>query len=145
MVLLDLNQIQEVDSKNQVLWYIGGLNLPLDVQYLPNGNVLVAEYHGHRVTERDRVRGEIRWQKNVANPLVAQRLPNHHTFVATDTGFFEFDEKGEEVLAIQVSAGEHRIMKAAKTPNGEIVALTTEARVVRFDAKGKELSSSTST
>lgn len=139
VVLLDQGQVVELDAENKTLWTIDGLELPLDVQVLPSGNVLVAEYNGGRVTERDR-RGQIRWEKVIPEPLMAQRLSNRHTFIATATQFFEFDEKGTEVFSFTAPGGE-RYMKVAKLPNGEIAALTTEARVVRLDDKGKELNS----
>lgn len=140
VVLLDVGRIQELNAKNDVVWHIEGLVFPLDVQYLANGNVLVAEYHAGRVTERDRARGDIRWQKDITGPLVAQRLPNRHTFIATDSQFIEVDEKGEEVSSFGMPSGE-RVMKANRLPNGEVVALTNDARVVRLDSKGKELNS----
>ncbi len=140
VVLLDLGRIVELNAKNETVWQIDGMILPLDVQILQNGNVLVAEYRGGRVTERDRFRGEVKWEKAIAGPLMAQRLPNRNTFIATDTQLLEIDEKGDEVMSVSMAAGE-RIMKASKQPNGEIVILTSDARIVRMDEKGKELSS----
>jgi outer membrane protein assembly factor BamB len=140
IVLLDLGQILELNKKNEIVWKIQGVVFPLDVQTLPNGNVLVAEYHAGKVTERDKVRGEIKWEKSVNGPLVAQRLANRHTFVGTDSQVFEFDEKGNEVFAFGLPNGE-RFMKVAKLASGDIAALTSESRIVRLDAKGKELHS----
>ncbi len=142
VVLLDLGRILELNAKNETVWQIDGVVFPLDVQLLPNGNVLVAEYHAGRVTERDRFRGEIKWEKAIAGPLMAQRLPNRNTFIATDSRFFEVDDKGVEVLSYSMPGGE-RLMKVSKLPNGEVVALTSDSRVVRMDEKGKEISSFT--
>jgi hypothetical protein len=140
IVLLDLGEVLELDAKNQVLWKIENIALPLDVQMLPNGNVLIAEYQANRVAERDRTKGEIRWQKTVTGPLTAQRLPNRNTFVATDTMLYEFDEAGEEVAALPGPPGE-RFMKVTKLPGGDIVALLSDGRIVRMNDKGKEISS----
>jgi outer membrane protein assembly factor BamB len=127
---------------NQVRWQVNDLRFPLDVQPLPGDRLLVAEYHGNRVTERDTREnpGKVLWEKEIMGPLVAQRLPNGNTFIATDTELIEFDRADKEVLHIVKNAGE-RIMKAQKLSNGEIVVLTSDARIVRLDATGKELHS----
>jgi hypothetical protein len=140
VVLLDLNRVVELDAKNEIVWQINNLVFPLDVQVLPNGNVLVAEHKANRVTERDRFSGEIRWEKSVVGPLMAKRLSNRHTFVATVSQWLEFDENGDEVMSFGMPDGE-RLMKVNKMPGGDIVALTSSGRVVRMDEKGKVLSS----
>lgn len=139
VVLLDLGRVAELNARNEVVWQIEGLVFPLDVQALPNGNVLVAEYHANRVTERDRFRGEVKWQFDIAGPLVAQRLPNRHTFIANDSQIVEVDENKKEVFSFTMPGGE-RMMKVVKASNGDIVALTSDGRVVRMDSKGKQLS-----
>ncbi len=100
--------------------------------------MLVAEYYGNRVTERD-LKGNVLWERDVTGPLTAQRLPNGNTFVATDMALFEFDKDAKEVARIDMPGENKRVMKALKLPNGEIACLTSDARVVRLDAAGKEL------
>lgn len=143
VILLDLERelgrVMELNAKNEALWKIDGLILPLDVQPLANGNVLVAEYKANRVTERD-TRGVIKWEKAVVGPLMARRLPNRHTFVASASQFTEFDEKGNETMSFSMPAGE-QIMKVNKLPNGDIVCLMKDGRIVRMDEKGRELRS----
>jgi hypothetical protein len=142
LVLLDMGRVLEVDSDNTVRWQVNGLNFPLDVQYLPNDTILVAEYHSQRVTERAlNGAGTIKRQFAVGGgPLMAQRLANGHTFIATEMQLVELDRKGTEVFSFAFPSGE-KIMKAMKLGNGEMVCLTSGARVVRLDAKGKELKS----
>jgi outer membrane protein assembly factor BamB len=124
-----------------VRWEVKGLQFPLDVQYLPNDRILVAEYHGPRVTERDVKTGEVRWQHNVGSgPLVAQRLNNGNTFIATEGQLLEVDRKGNQVFTYSFPNGQ-RIMKAMKLPTDEMVTLTADARVTRLDKHGKEMSS----
>ena len=142
VTLLDDGEIVELDRKNEPVWRIKGLALPLDMQLLPNGNILVAEHGASRVTERDPIRGEIRWERAVTSPICAQRLANRHTFIATYTGFAQYDENGREVVSFTSPEGE-RFLKIAKLPNGEVIALTIHSRVVRMDEKGRELSSFT--
>jgi HEAT repeat protein len=139
VVLLDMGRVMELDADNQVRWKVDGLVFPLDVQYLPNDRILVAEYHASRVTERD-LNGTVKWQRPVSGPLAAQRLPNGHTFLVTDTQLSEIDRKGNEVFSFSFPNG-NKIMKAMKLANREMVCLTSDARVVRLDPKGKELKS----
>jgi hypothetical protein len=127
----------EVDSRGKERWQIQGLDFPLDVQYLPGNRLLFAEHHGNRVTERT-IKGDIVWEKRVESPLMAQRLPNGHTFIATAGRLLEVDPAGREVWSYQAT-GNDSIMKAIKLPNGEIACVMTGARFVRMDASGKEL------
>src|SRR5262249_32631417 len=141
LVLLDQGRVLEVDSDNTVRWQVNGLNFPLDVQYLPHApkdRILVAEYHLQRGTERE-LDGKITWQHTVpGGPLMAQRLANGNTFIATDMQLIEVDRKGQEVFSFSFTNDE-KIMKAMKLDNGELVCLTSGARVVRLDGKGKEI------
>jgi PQQ-like domain len=142
VVLLDLGRVMELSvDDNQVRWQINDLRFPLDVQPLPGDRILVAEYHDNRVTERDTT-GKILWRKEITGPLVAQRLPNGNTFIATDIDLVEFDRADKEVFHIVKNTGE-RIMKAFKLSNGEIAILTSDTRIVRLDTTGKELHSFT--
>ena len=72
-------------------WQINNLLFPLDAQLLGEDRVLVAEYHGNRVTERD-LKGAIIWSKQMnSNPHNVQRLPNGHTLIATNISVVEVD------------------------------------------------------
>ncbi len=139
VVLLDLGQVAELGPKKEERWRVENLVFPLDAQFLPGDRLLVAEYHGARVTERS-LKGEILWQHRVQGPLVAQRLANGNTFIATDSQLLEVDRQGKTVYDISLATGE-RIMKAMKSPNNEFVCLTDGARIVRLDTAGKELHS----
>lgn len=141
VVLLDENRVVELGADNQPRWQVDNLVFPLDAQVLPGDRVLVAEYHAQRITERN-TKGEILWQKRIAGPLVAQRLNNGNTFLATDSQVMEVDRDDKEVFSFTMANGE-RIMKALKLLNGEIVCLTSDARIVRLDTTGKELHSFT--
>jgi HEAT repeat protein len=139
VVLLDLGRIMELAAgTNEVRWQINDLRFPLDAQPITGERVLVAEYHAGRVTERDVKDGSIKREIQVAGPLVAQRLANGNTFIATDSDLLEVDRADKEVFHIMKSDG-IRIMKAMKLPNGEIACLTSDARIVRLDISGKEL------
>lgn len=140
LVLLDQGRILELDPDDKVQWQMDGLDFPLDAQALPGGRILVAEHNGHRVTERNR-RGEVLWEKKVEGPLVAQRLRNGNTFIATQAQLIEVDRDGKEVFVHGSPIPGEYIMKAFKLPNGDIACITTpsitpQSRYVRIDSTG---------
>ena len=138
-VLLDMNQIVEMNQAKEIVWKLENIGFPLDLQVLATGNILIAEYQAGRVTERD-TQNNIYWTKEINNPLMAQRLDGGRTFIATDTSWHEFERDGTETASVGLANAE-RMMKVAKMPNGNVVALTTAPRIVFFDPRGKELSS----
>jgi hypothetical protein len=141
IVLLDQGTVLELDASNRPVWQFKGAEKPLDVQPLPGGRVLLAEHGGNRVTERNR-KGEVVWERKVAQPLAAQRLANGNTFIATITEVFEVDKKGKVVFSYTRPDGAS-IMRARKLPNGEIalVTLLGTSRYYRLNSSGKELKS----
>src|SRR5207248_156962 len=106
-------------------------------------HVLVAEHalnpNEGRVTERD-TNGEVIWKKDIEAPLMAQRLPSGHTFIATAGNFIELDRSGREVYSLQPPEGA-AIMKAQKLRNGEILCLLQGGKVARLDSAGRVLQS----
>jgi hypothetical protein len=138
---LDEGQVIELDGAKRPRWQISGLRTPLDVQRLPGERVLVAEFGANRVTERTTT-GEVVWEKKIAEPLAAQRLPNGNTFIATRQGLLEVDRTGKEVLVLSRPLGDF-IMRARKLPNGDIALVTQlgTARFYRLDSTGRELKS----
>jgi hypothetical protein len=140
VVLLDKGCILELDSEDKPIWQIEKVGFPLDVQLLPGERVLVAEHGANRVTERHRS-GAVLWEKNVPEPIVAQRLPNGLTFIATKTQLLEVDREGREVSAYSRPDGD-QFMRAARLENGDRAFVTLSGqRFVRVDALGRELHS----
>lgn len=140
IVLLDMNRVLEVDGEGKTAWKLDGVIFPLDIEYLPNDRILVAEYHAAQVAERDVKTNRIMWRYPVTGPLVAQRLANGNTFIVTDSQLLEVDRGHKQVFTFSFPDGQ-KIMKGMKLANGEIVCLTHDARVVRLDSTGKELKS----
>jgi HEAT repeat protein len=146
VVLLDQGRILELDSANHARLEIDRLDFPLDAQLLPpdhvhsDDHILVAEHNGNRVTERDS-KNEIVWEQRIEGPLVAQRLANGHTFIATRGQLIEVDADGK-LASIERPNGEV-IMKAKKLPNGEIALITQlgTTRFVLLRANGQEIRS----
>jgi HEAT repeat protein len=139
LLLLDAGQVMEVDQAGKTRWQFGGLQKPLDLQFLPGNRILVAEHDANRVTERN-FKGEVVWEKHVDGPLMAQRLPNGNTFIATQNQFMEVDASGKEI-ASHFPAGGDLIMKALKLPNGDIASVMFGGRFVELDPAGKEVRS----
>ena len=138
LVLLDEGQVVELDAADKVHFKIDKLSFPLDVQGLPGERVLVAEHGGNRVTERLRD-GTILWQHSVDEPLVAQRLANGNTFIASKARLLEVDRGGKEVFSYARPDGAP-FMRALKLADGTIACVTQEQQYLRLDATGKELS-----
>jgi hypothetical protein len=118
-----------------VRWKIDNLNYPVDAQILPGDHVLITEYQGRKVTERD-FKGKVIWTKSVNGwPLSAQRLPGGNTFIVMQNQLLEVDKNGKEVVTINRN---HDVMKALKLRNGDIGLITNQGRYIRLDAKGQK-------
>ncbi len=127
--------VKELDANKKERWKIENLNYPVDAQLLPNNRVLITEYQGRQVTERD-LKGNIKWTKNNLNgmPLSAQRLANGNTFIAMQNQLLEVDKDGKEVFTMPRG---HDIMKARKLRNGQIAVITNQGRYALIDPKTK--------
>jgi len=144
VILLDEGKLQELDAAKRVRWKIEGLGFPLDAQYLAGDRVLVAEQAANRVTERD-LKGNIVWEKQVPEPLMAQRLPNGATLIASRQQVIEVNRDGTTLATHTRPAGES-VMRAQKLRGGDLAIVTMDlntnaTRYVRVDAKGKEVAS----
>jgi hypothetical protein len=130
VVLLDQGEVMDLDAANRPRWKVGGLQLPLDAQLLPGEQrILVAEHDGGRVTERD-LKGEIKWEYRVDEPLAAQRLPGGNTFICTRRQLLEVDREGKVLFSYTRPDGS-LFMKATKLRNGD-VACVLQLGVTRF-------------
>jgi HEAT repeat protein len=138
VALGNANRVVELGRDGKPRWTIEGVMFPVDAWVLPGNRVLIAEYSGGKVTERD-LKGKILWEKGgLANPINVQRLPNGNTFIATMNMLVEVDRRGKEVFTLN-SLGP--LTAAGKARNGEIVCLTQNGQCVRLNAKGKQLKS----
>jgi HEAT repeat protein len=137
VVLIDAGKVLQVDSAGRTQWQVEGLQTPLDAQLLARERVLVAENGANRVTERNAA-GRILWEHSIPTPVMAQRLPNGNTFMASQTNFLEVDANGKEVLNLQVP---NVVYKAMKMPNGDIAYISGDGHFVRLNRDGRQLSS----
>ncbi len=138
LVSQQTNTVSELGADGKQRWAITGLVGPFDAQVLPGDRVLIAEYNGQRVTERN-FKGDILWQKAVTNyPIQAQRLKNGNTFIVTRNQVFEVDRAGKEVYTIERP---HDVMSAARLRDGQIVIVSNQGTVNWVDTAGKSIRS----
>jgi HEAT repeat protein len=131
-------RVLELGRDGKPRWIIGDVLFPVDAYVLGGNRVLIAEYMGNRVTERD-FKGKILWQKDLgANPINAQRLTNGNTFIATGNELLEVDRAAKTVWSLPFPAG---VSAAYKARDGIITCLTNNAQCVRISREGKELKS----
>src|SRR5262249_57273984 len=73
-------RVRELARDGKERWRIEGLQYPVEAWVLPGNRILVAEYNGRRVSERD-LKGNILWKKEglPGNPTNAQRLATGNT------------------------------------------------------------------
>jgi len=142
VLLLDQGKMIDLDADDRPVWEMSGLGFPLDLQVLPGQRVLVADNQGGRVVERHRS-GVVLWEKDVNGPIMAQRLPNGRTFIATRAELMEVDRAGTVVVSYVRPDGEE-FMRAAKLPDGDIACVVGYVpgprNFVRLDAAGRERS-----
>ena len=147
------DRVVVLDPAGQPQWQIDNLAIPLDVQRLSGNRVLIAEYSGRRITERD-TKGTILWQVNVpGSPINVQRLANGNTFIALyntgpngDGASMEVDPAGKTVAMINLANNQagpggfiqsNLLIGGHKMADGQIVCVTLEGSCLRLDATGK--------
>ena len=126
-------RVLELAADKSVKWEIAGLRYPVDAQVIRPNRVLIAEYLGRRVSERD-FKGNVLWEKQVDLPIACQRLPNGQTFVATRRQLLVFDADGKEVFTYHHPATS--ISAARKLPDGQML-LVSGIQCLRLSADGK--------
>jgi outer membrane protein assembly factor BamB len=134
----NVGEVYELDKDKKQRWKISiPVGYPVDAQVLSGNRVLVAEYQGGRITERDQLQGEIKWEYNCGgNPFSVQRLPNGNTFIAMQGRMIEIDRNKQEVWSLQQP--NQNIMRAKKLPNGDVAYITNlgaQATYTRLDPR----------
>jgi hypothetical protein len=141
---LDINKgasqgrVLELDAEGKIRWQFEGVRYPVDAQMIGEDRVLVTEYTGRQVTERN-LKGEVLWTKAV-NSLVlgARRLPNGNTFIVSRNSLQEVDKDGKEVVNI---TRPNDIAAGTRLRNGDYAIVTNVGQFMRLDKDGKELKS----
>jgi hypothetical protein len=130
----------ELDANKKQRWHIdfdGNNTYPVDAQVLPGDKVLITEYQGRRVSERD-FKGNILWQQTVnGNPMSAQRQSSGNTFVVTRNRLIEIDRGGKEVWVMQ--RPQYDILRGFKVKNGDVVFITNNGSLSRIDSRTQKV------
>jgi HEAT repeat protein len=131
-------RVLEVGRDGKTRWQIDNLQYPVDAYVLGGQRVLITEYNGRRITERD-FKGNVLWQKDDLRnqPTNAQRLANGNTFIATMNELLEVDRAGKLVFSHAIAG----IVAAYKSRDGTITYLTGQGTCVRLDTSGKQIKS----
>jgi len=119
-------RIQELGNNWKSLWSMEGLSGPNSVQFLPGGNLLIAERTACRVTERTRS-GQVRWEQTLASgPISAIRTAFGTTIIATFQEVVEMDSVGKEIRKHTHSSG-FRDVKSL--PQGSLRCVTGDGNI----------------
>ena len=125
-------EIFELDGKKDVRWKFEVNTYPVDAQMVGSTRVMVAEWQGNRVTERD-LKGDIKWEYPCGgNPFNVQRLPNGNTFIAMQGRLIEVNRNKQEVWSMQ--RPNQDLQRARKLPNGDVAFITNFGQYTRINA-----------
>jgi HEAT repeat protein len=133
--LANNGRVMEIGLDGKERWHIDGLNNPWDAHVLSGDRVLIAEFNGGRVTERN-FKGDVLWERAAPNPIACQRLPNGNTFIVCRNQLQEVTRDGKEVF--KHDRPDYSIMGAQKLRNGKVIFFTNNGTAHRLDASGKE-------
>jgi HEAT repeat protein len=135
-----MGRVAELGRDGKVRWQIEGLQYPVDAWVLPGNRVLVGEYNGMKVTERD-LAGKVVWERaNLGGRVVnVQRLTNGHTFIALQNALLEVDRSGRQVARRDWPGGD--LWAAFRSADGSITCFSNTRSCVRLDRTGKEVKS----
>jgi HEAT repeat protein len=117
-------------------WEFNNVNTPCDVQPLPGKRVLVCNYHGNEVTERDHT-GKVLWTyRTTGSVRSCRRLANGNTFIATINELLEVKRDGTKVYS---HSRQGNIYRARKLANGHFLYVNSQGQVVELDRSGKDV------
>jgi hypothetical protein len=118
---------------------VNNMNYPSDVKRLSNGNYLIAEQNGNRITERDS-NGKIIKTTNVSQPLAVDLLPDGGMVVVCRNQVVKFDKDQKQDWTFQRQ--QYDIMGGRRLPGGDTIFVTNTfqgANCYRVDKDGKEV------
>jgi hypothetical protein len=132
-------RVWEIGPDRKTRWEIGDVNGPLDAQVIPGNRVLIAEYYGARVTERD-FQGKVLWEHKLPvnrRPIAVQRLPNGNTLIASNSDIQEVTRDGKSIFTH--TAPNASISGVQKLRNGNVVYVTYQGTLVELDRAGNQV------
>jgi HEAT repeat protein len=135
---LESNTVWESGPGGKARWELEDLQSPYDVQVLANGRILVAEYTGQRVTERDR-QGKVHWEKAIDSPVACRRGLKGNTFIATTRGVLEITSEGKEVFSFTVPQNDCPVYGACRLWENDTAYIGCQGGLLRLDLGHKPL------
>jgi hypothetical protein len=115
---------------------VATINYPSDVKKLPNGNYLIAEQNGNRLTERDTA-GKIVKTTHVTQPLAIDLIPGGGMTVVCRNQVISYDKDGKQLWAF--NRQQYDIMGGRRLPGGDVVFITNTFNAVNcFRLAGKD-------
>jgi HEAT repeat protein len=131
-------RVVEVDPAGKTRWEIQNLQNPLDAQVVGPDRVLIVEYGFNKLTERD-FKGNVKWEKQVVQPIGCERLRNGNTFIVCRNLLLEVNRQGREV--VNIPRRSDYIMAGGRLRDGSYAFVNNQNTYVRLDRSGKELKS----
>lgn len=134
-------RIWEAGRDRKPRWMIKNIQSPIYASIVPGNRVLIAEYSGRRITERD-FTGKILWEYDIPSkryPVSCQRLANGNTFIATQYEVMEVDRQKNQVYSRR--PGNTIVSFAQKCRNGQTVVIATNGTFMLLDDQGNQLKS----
>lgn len=114
------------------------MNYPSDVKKLANGNYLVAEQNGNRLTERDST-GKIQKTTNVTQPLSISLIPGGGMVIVCRNQVVQYDKDMKQQWSYPRQ--QYDIMGGIRLPGGDVIFITNlfqGANCYRLTAKEVE-------
>jgi hypothetical protein len=132
-------KVQELDNAGKVRWTIGDLRYPIFASLSRRDRVLICEYSGNRVTERD-FKGNVLWEKRVAVSQLqsARRLRNGNIFISARNLLVEVDRSGKEVKSM---TRPFDVLSAERHDDGTTSIVTTGGQCIQLDSAGRQTNS----
>jgi hypothetical protein len=128
-------RVFEVGMDGKTRWEITDLNYPTDAQVIGPNRVLITEYRGRQISERN-FKGDVLWRKEFSTYVFsARRLANGHTLVNLRNQLVELDRSGREVFSYTSRSG--IIMSAGKMRNGQTVVVEHSGECIHLDERGR--------
>jgi outer membrane protein assembly factor BamB len=130
-------RVWELGPDNALRWEITNVRGPLNAHVLPGERVLIAEYNGYLISERD-FKGKILWEYRAASrPVACWRLPSGNTLLATNNAITEVTPARKPVATYSSRQG--LICDVQPLRNGNLAYITLQGVFVEIDRRGKEI------
>ena len=129
------SKLWEQRGDKKVQWELPTGHGIIDVQILPGGHLLFAEYD--KVSERDRT-GKVFWSVVVDQAVNCQRLANGNIFIANHHAMMEVNRDGTVLTTFTYPEG-GEIQRACRLANGHTVFACASGKLVEMNARGAKV------